>query len=86
MPPRIALVTTDVPELLAHEHDLEPLLAELARQGVSAGAPVWHDASVDWSAYDLIVMRSPWDYSLRWSYRRMRGVISSAVRDVRCLT
>jgi hypothetical protein len=65
MSARIALVTTDVPELLEHEHDLEPLLAELARQGAVATAPVWHDANVDWSAYDLIVMRSPWDYSLR---------------------
>jgi glutathione synthase/RimK-type ligase-like ATP-grasp enzyme len=63
--PRLALVVTDVPELLAHEHDLEPLLAELARQGVTAEAAVWHDPSVDWSAFDLIVMRCPWDYSLR---------------------
>lgn len=63
--PRIALVTTDVPELLEHEFDLAPLLAEFARRGVSAEAPVWHDAAVDWNAFDLIVMRSPWDYSLR---------------------
>jgi len=65
MSPRIALVTTDVPELLEHEFDLEPLLAEFARRGIPAEAPVWHDLSVDWDAYDLIVMRSPWDYSLR---------------------
>ncbi len=65
MPARIALVTTDVPELLEHEFDIEPLLAEFARRGIHADAPVWHDVTVDWSAYDLIVMRSPWDYSLR---------------------
>lgn len=64
---RIALVTTDVPELLVHEHDLEPLLEELARRDVLADAPVWHDAGVEWADYDLIVMRSPWDYSLRTS-------------------
>ena len=63
--PRIALVTTDVPWLLEHEFDLEPLLAEFARRGVPTEAPVWHDPTVKWSAYDLIVMRSPWDYSLR---------------------
>lgn len=63
--PRIALVTTDVPWLLEHEFDLEPLLAEFARRGVPAEAPVWHDPSVEWERYDLIVMRSPWDYSLR---------------------
>ena len=65
MPSRLALVTTDIPWLLEHEFDLEPLLAELARRGVSAEAAVWSDPSVDWSVYDLIVMRSPWDYSLR---------------------
>jgi len=65
MPARIALVTTDVQWLLEHEFDLEPLLAEFARRGVPAEAVVWHDPSVDWGAYDLIVMRSPWDYSLR---------------------
>jgi len=65
MRPRIALVTTDVPELLAHEFDLELLLAEFARRDVLAEAPVWHDPSVDWTAFDLIVMRSPWDYPQR---------------------
>jgi glutathione synthase/RimK-type ligase-like ATP-grasp enzyme len=65
MPARLALVTTDVPWLLEHEHDLEPLLQELARQGVAAEAAVWTDPAVDWSRYDLIVMRCPWDYSLR---------------------
>ena len=65
MPGRLALVTTDVPWLLEHEFDLEPLLAEFARREVSAEAVIWHDRSVDWARYDLIVMRSPWDYSLR---------------------
>lgn len=65
MPSRIALVTTDDPVLLEHEFDLEPLLAEFARRGIAAEAPVWHDAAVDWGAFDLIVMRSPWDYSQR---------------------
>ncbi len=65
MSARIALVTTDVDWLLEHEFDLEPLLAEFARRGVDATAPVWHDTGVDWSGFDLIVMRSPWDYSIR---------------------
>lgn len=65
MTARIALVTTDVPWLLEHEFDLGPLLAEFARREVPAEAVVWHDPAVDWSAFDLIVMRSPWDYSLR---------------------
>ena len=61
----LALVTTDVPELLEHEFDLEPLLAEFARRGVAVDASVWHDPSVDWEHFDLIVMRSPWDYPQR---------------------
>jgi hypothetical protein len=65
MSARLALITTDDPVLLEHEFDLEPLLAEFARRGIPAEAPVWHDAAIDWSAFDLIVMRSPWDYSLR---------------------
>jgi len=65
MTARLALVTTDVPWLLEHEFDLEPLLAEFSRREVPAEAVVWHDATVDWDAFDLIVMRSPWDYSLR---------------------
>ena len=65
MSARLALVTTDFPWLLEHEFDLAPLLAAFARRGVPAEAVVWHDPSVEWSAFDLIVMRSPWDYSLR---------------------
>ena len=65
MPGRLALVTTDDPVLLEHEFDLEPLLAEFARREVRAEAVVWHDHSVDWTRYDLVIMRSPWDYSLR---------------------
>jgi hypothetical protein len=65
MSPRIALVTTDDPVLLEHEFDLEPLLAEFARRNIPAEAPVWHDAAVDWTRFDLIVMRSPWDYPQR---------------------
>jgi glutathione synthase/RimK-type ligase-like ATP-grasp enzyme len=62
---RIALVTTDDPIYREHEFDLAPLLAEFAFRGIDAQAPVWHDPSVKWETFDLIVMRSPWDYSLR---------------------
>jgi hypothetical protein len=29
---------------------------------VTAEPAVWDDPSVDWSAYDLVVLRSAWDY------------------------
>ena len=35
------------------------------RPGVAAGPSVWDDPAVDWSAYDLVVLRSPWDYAPR---------------------
>jgi glutathione synthase/RimK-type ligase-like ATP-grasp enzyme len=40
----------------------EPALVEaLSRVGVSAEGHPW-DAEVDWSSYDLVVVRSTWDY------------------------
>jgi glutathione synthase/RimK-type ligase-like ATP-grasp enzyme len=44
-----------------HDPD-EPVLVEaLERAGVTAAGVPW-DADVDWSAYDLVVVRSTWDY------------------------
>lgn len=34
----------------------------LERRGVRVEAPVWNDAAVDWSAFDVVVLRSCWDY------------------------
>ena len=59
---RVALVTC------AELPDLDPddrLLAEaLTARGVQVEAAVW-DAAVDWSACDLALLRSPWDYAQR---------------------
>lgn len=44
------------------DHDTAPLVAALRARGVDAEPTVWHDARVDWAAYDLLVLRSPWDY------------------------
>lgn len=41
------------------------MLAPLAARGVTGEAAVWDDPAVDWSGYDLVVLRSPWDYALR---------------------
>ena len=70
---RIALATcAALPDL--HEDDA-PLLGELERRGVTSAAEVWDDPDVDWESYDLVVIRSTWDYSgrrkefLRWADR-----------------
>lgn len=71
--PRIALATyAQLPDL---DIDDAPLLAALAGRGVRAEAVVWDDAAVDWSAFDLVVIRSTWDYMdrleefLTWAQR-----------------
>ncbi len=42
--------------------DDAPLVAALARRGVAVSTPVWDDPGVDWPAYDVVVIRSTWDY------------------------
>jgi len=60
MAERIALVSAR--EALALDEDMPPLVAALQAQGVEVGTPSWDDATVDWSGYDLAVLRSTWDY------------------------
>ncbi|KRE55479.1 RimK family alpha-L-glutamate ligase [Phycicoccus sp. Soil748] len=56
---RIALCTWSDPAYVDPE---PPLVAEqLTARGHRADVVVWHD-DVDWSAYDLVVIRSTWDY------------------------
>ncbi|AGL18894.1 RimK family alpha-L-glutamate ligase [Actinoplanes sp. N902-109] len=62
----IGLLTTDVPDLVAADVDLVPLTEALTGAGLRVGTPVWHDPTIDWSRYDLVVMRCPWDYPERY--------------------
>jgi glutathione synthase/RimK-type ligase-like ATP-grasp enzyme len=52
-------------ELPGLDPDDRLLLEPLAELGVGADAVVWDDAGVDWGAYDLVVLRSTWDYARR---------------------
>jgi glutathione synthase/RimK-type ligase-like ATP-grasp enzyme len=45
--------------------DSPTLLAALAGEGIDAELRVWDDPAVDWDAYDLVVVRSTWDYASR---------------------
>jgi glutathione synthase/RimK-type ligase-like ATP-grasp enzyme len=59
---RVALVTcAELPDLDPDDHHLA---RALEARGISVEAAVW-DAPVDWSAYDLAILRSPWDYPER---------------------
>jgi glutathione synthase/RimK-type ligase-like ATP-grasp enzyme len=69
--PRVGLATCSVlPDLDPGDR---PLVGALADRGVTAEPVVWDDPDVVWAAYDLVVVRSTWDYSprrdefLRWA-------------------
>lgn len=72
MYPRVAYVTYqgDRPD-----HDLPLALAALREARLDAEAVVWDDDTVDWADFDLVVVRSTWDYVprrpefLRWARR-----------------
>ena len=58
--PTVALVTCDLfPDLWDDDF---PLRDALRARGVEVDAVRWDDATADWTAYALTVIRSPWDY------------------------
>ena len=59
----IALVTAAVARDL--DEDLAPLVAALRSTGAEVDVADWDDAAVDWSRFDLVVLRSTWDYTQR---------------------
>ncbi len=61
--PQVALATfAGFPDL----YDDDRLVLEpLARLGIAATAVRWDDERADWPSYDLVVVRSTWDYTLR---------------------
>lgn len=63
--PRIGIVVTDAYSDDDPDVDTPLLLAALGERRVVAERVVWHDTSVDLAAFDLLVVRSPWDYPER---------------------
>ncbi|MFI6872613.1 RimK family alpha-L-glutamate ligase [Streptomyces sp. NPDC050400] len=63
--PRIALVTYRPGPDMPVDRDLPLLAEELRRTGADADVLAWDDPAVDWAAFDLVVVRSTWDYSWR---------------------
>lgn len=59
----VALATAaSLPEL---DEDGPALRSALTRAGVAARPVVWDDPAAQWSDYDLVVVRSTWDYVAR---------------------
>lgn len=60
---RIALVTSaELPELAPEDQPLIPLLEE---RDADVDVQVWDDPNVDWVGYDLVLIRSTWDYTAK---------------------
>jgi glutathione synthase/RimK-type ligase-like ATP-grasp enzyme len=60
---RVALATcAELPDL---DEDGPALRAALAACGIGSEPAVWDDDAVDWARYDLVVIRSTWDYPPR---------------------
>lgn len=60
---RVGLATcAAVPAL---DEDGPDLVEALSTRGIEAIPAVWDDSEVDWSAFDLVVVRSTWDYAER---------------------
>ena len=60
---RVALATcAEIPDL---EPDDRLLLPALAAHGIDGVPAVWDDSVVEWDAFDLVVLRSTWDYAER---------------------
>jgi glutathione synthase/RimK-type ligase-like ATP-grasp enzyme len=49
----------------AGDDEAAPLTAALATRGIEAEPAVWDDDAVDWAHFDLVVIRSTWDYTGR---------------------
>ena len=62
--PRLAYVTCaplpDDPDL-----DLPHAIPAFEQEGWQVDVARWDDPEVDWSSYDVVVVRSPWDYAER---------------------
>lgn len=59
--PLVAIATCrEFPDLDHEDQLLIPALAELRIDAVPA---VWTDESIDWSAFDLVIIRETWDYA-----------------------
>ncbi len=88
--PRIALATYDPGSKPSKDRDLPVLVAALRAAGAEAVAAPWDDAGTDWGSYDLVLIRSTWDYSWRpaefvaWAERAAKATrLANPVQVVR---
>ena len=59
----LALVTAIA--ATGHDDDLFPLAQACTAAGLRVRIVAWDDATVSWSRFDAVLLRSPWDYTER---------------------
>ena len=74
---RVALVTCEAFANLYEDDQL--LVSALAELGVASAPAVWSDTSVDWTSFDAVVIRSPWDYFER--VREFRAWLDARIAE-----
>jgi len=80
---RIALAAARPHPELRPDTDLPLLVAALGHAGGQATVAHWDDPAVDWSGFDLVVIRSVWDYSWRVAeFLSWLDLVSTSVRVV----
>lgn len=60
---RVALVSCA--EALEIDYDMNLVLAAAKAAGIDASVVSWDDPVVDWSSFDMVAIRSTWDYHRR---------------------
>ncbi len=63
--PRVRVAIASIEGIPAEFRDDELLVERLAGRGAEAAIRPWDDGDVDWDTYDLVVIRSTWDYTQR---------------------
>jgi O-ureido-D-serine cyclo-ligase len=63
--PTLALVTAVAATGL--DDDLAPLSDACRRAGFDTRCLAWDDATVSWGRFDMVLLRSPWDYTERYA-------------------
>jgi glutathione synthase/RimK-type ligase-like ATP-grasp enzyme len=61
----VAVAIASCLEFAAKERDDLQVIAALRLRGIEAVHAAWDDESIDWKNFELVVIRSAWDYPLR---------------------
>ena len=91
MPPRIALINDHrwidpktIDDYVRNILNEDACLARaLKRSGVHVSRVAWSDPDVDWSGFDLALIRQTWDYFERFDeFRRWLDHVEGATRVI----